>query len=118
MSIYVVIFITLVAALVASASQLLYKKGLKKEIGGMHDLLALARNKTVVAGGVGYISSLAIYLYAISQAPLSIVYPTFASSFIFVTLISVAVLKEKVGAMRIAGVALIFIGIGIIAITA
>jgi drug/metabolite transporter (DMT)-like permease len=117
LSIYLIIFITLVAALIASGSQFLYKKGIKNEIRGLGDILALAENRTVVLGGVGYVSSLVIYLYAISQAPLSVVYPTFASSFVFVTFISAALLKESVGRLRLAGVALIFIGIAVIALS-
>jgi drug/metabolite transporter (DMT)-like permease len=113
-----VIFITLVAALIASVSQLLYKNGIRRELVSVHDFLALATNRAVLLGGLGYVLSLVVYLYALQAAPLSVVYPIFASSFIFVSLISALVLKERIGKLRIAGVALVFIGISIIAVSA
>ena len=65
------------------------------------------------ADAVGFV----LYIAALSGGQLSIVYPVFASSFIFVTLISAAILKEKITAIRAVGVLLVFIGIGIVAIS-
>ena len=66
---------------------------------------------------MAYFVSLVIYLYALSNAQLSIVYPTFASTFIFVTLLSVVALKEKVTGKRAAGILMVFFGIVIIALS-
>ena len=120
MSIYLVIFITLVAALIASFSQIVFKRSMEKRINGIRDFFALFRKRNVILGFVGYFISLVIYLYALSgkNAPLSVVYPTFASTFIFISIISYFYLKEKFGAVRIAGILLVFAGIFIIAISA
>lgn len=118
MNIYLVIFITLIAAFIAAVSQLLYKKGMQKELRNVHDFIALAKNRTVVIGGIGYVSSLIVYLYSLSQAPLSIVYPTFASTFIFVMIISAFMLKEKINKLRFIGILLVFVGITVIAVSA
>ena len=71
----------------------------------------------VVIGVFGYFAGLAVYLFALSNAPLSVVYPIFASTFIFVALISFTLLKEKVSALRVAGVLVIFLGIFLVSLT-
>lgn len=111
MDVNLVIFITLIAALIASFSQLLFKRGTRRRMSSFMDLLRLAESKEAVVGGVGYLTSLAIYLFALSNAPLSIVYPIFASTFIFVALISFALLKEEMPARRVLGVLVVFAGI-------
>ena len=117
MNIYLVIFITLIAALIASAAQLLFKKGLHRKIEGLSDFFALLKKPTMLIGILGYGLSLAVYLYALKQAPLSFVYPTFASTFIFIFIISRVWLHEKFNAMRALGIALIFIGILVISLS-
>jgi uncharacterized membrane protein len=46
-----------------------------------------------------------------------VVYPTFASTFIFVALLSAVMLKERISALRAAGIVAIFIGISLVAVT-
>lgn len=117
LNIYLVIFITLVASLIASFGQLLYKKGLKTRHETISHTLKAIKDRNILMGVGAYFVSLVVYLYALSSAPLSVVYPTFASTFIFVTLISAVMLKEKISAVRALGVLVIFIGIAIIAVS-
>lgn len=117
MNIYLVIFLTLFAALISSLAQLIFKKALGSKLERKRDTLKLIRNRRIVVGVVIYFIALVVYLYALSEAPLSIVYPTFASTFIFIALISHFWLREKLPAMRIAGVLMIFLGIVIVAST-
>jgi multidrug transporter EmrE-like cation transporter len=117
MNIYLVIFITLIAALIASFSQTLYKKSMKSRLNGLRDVLKTFTKKPILIGLSGYGVSLIVYLYALSEAPLSVVYPTFASTFIFITILSVLVLKEKLNPKRVAGMGIIFFGILIIAMS-
>ncbi len=114
MNIYLVIFITLVAALIASFAQLAFKKSMHKRIDGIRDLLSMVKKPRMALGIIGYLASLGVYLYALKSAPLSFVYPTFASTFIFIFLISTFALKEQFSAKRALGIALVFIGIVII----
>ena len=116
MTIYEVILLTLLAALVSSLAQLIFKRSVTK-IDNFRHLMAHARNRGVLLGFVGYITAFALYLVALSGGELSIVYPVFASSFIFVTLISARVLRERITAVRAAGVLLVFIGIAIVAVS-
>jgi undecaprenyl phosphate-alpha-L-ara4N flippase subunit ArnE len=113
-----VIFLTLIAALIASFSQILYKKNLGKKLHGIGEILGLARNPMIWLGLFGYMASLVIYLFALMNAPLSVAFPIFASAFIFVTILSALLLKERITLIRALGIMLIFIGIAIVAISA
>jgi len=107
-----VIPITLLSAAIAAFAQYQYKKGAAKSV------IKMFKDKNTLAGGVLYALSLAIYLYALHATPvLSFVYPIFASTFIFVLLISMFVLKEKPSVRRIAGILLIIAGITLISFT-
>lgn len=117
MRIDLVIFITLIAALITSFSQLLFKKGIKKRLNSFKEIPGLIKNGLVVLGVLGYFAGLAVYLLALSNAPLSVVYPIFASTFIFVAAISFLLLKERASALRIAGVLVIFFGILLVSLT-
>lgn len=112
-----VIFITLVAALIASLSQLLFKRSMKAKLSSVGSIIRMFTRVNVMFGIAGYLASLGIYLYALSKADLSVVYPAFASSFIFTTILSHFVLKEKIGLIRVTGIALVFLGIATVAIT-
>ncbi len=118
MNIYLVIFLTLVAALFTSYSQLLFKRGLRKRLDSVADILNTLRNRTILLGLCGYAISFTLYLIALSTSELSVVFPIFASSFIFVTLISAYQLKERINILRVAGILLIFLGVVIVAFTA
>lgn len=112
-----IVVLTLAAAFIASISQLLFKRGIHGSM-TMKSVIRSIFKPGVLIGLFGYFISLVIYLYALSKGELSLVYPIFASSFIFTTLLSALVLKEKITAYRAIGVALVFIGITIIAISA
>ncbi len=75
-------------------------------------------NRNIILGLCGYAVSFTLYLIALQTSQLSVVFPIFASSFIFVTIISAIMLKERIGAYRILGVILIFVGITIVALSA
>jgi drug/metabolite transporter (DMT)-like permease len=112
-----VIFITLVAALIASLSQILYKKGLTKKLSSIKDFIFALKERNVLIGMVGYLISLVVYLYALANAPLSVVYPVFASTFIFVAIFSSIFLKEQHSKLRYVGILFVFAGIAIIAVS-
>jgi uncharacterized membrane protein len=116
MIIYEVILLTLVAALISSFAQFMFKRSIKK-IDSLFELVGLLRNKGVLIGLACYFASFLLYIKALSGGQLSIVFPIFASSFIFVTIISAVTLKEKVTLMRAVGVLVIFIGITLVAVS-
>lgn len=112
-----VIGVTLVAAILAATAQYTLKKSVPKFTFGLKGIKSLATNKGIWLGGIIYIAGLVIYLKALDSGQLSFVYPTFASTFVFVVLISHFLLKERIDAKRWVGLALIFLGIAIVALT-
>ncbi len=118
MIIYIIIFLTLFAALIASLSQIAFKASLGKSGLSVFKLIKkVFSDKMILLGLLGYAASLVIYLFALDHAPLSVVYPIFASSFIFVSLFSKFLLHEKISLIRYLGISIIFFGILIVAIS-
>ncbi len=113
-----IIGITLVAAMIAAVAQYLYKRGVKQFSFSIGEIMDVFKNRSILFGGVLYTLSLLVYLYALDNAPLiSFVYPVFASTFVFVLLISRLVFHERVNLHRIAGIAFIIVGIVVISLT-
>jgi drug/metabolite transporter (DMT)-like permease len=113
-----IIGITLVSAMIAAVAQYLYKRGIGKFSFNLREIAGEFRKKDILMGGALYIASLALYLYALDNAPLiSFVYPVFASTFVFVLLISRFVFGERINLHRVLGMVLIVIGIAVISLT-
>ena len=112
-----IIVITLIAAAFAAFAQYLFKRYVPAFDLKKHHIKQLFKNKGLWAGGVVYLVSLVIYLKALKTGELSFVYPTFASTFIFVSIISRYLLGEKFNRKRVFGILLIIIGITIVALT-
>ncbi len=117
MDILVVIALTLISAMIAAFAQYVFKSSIPKFKFSAKEVAGLARNKSVLFGLSAYVLSLAIYLVALHFGQLSYIYPVFASSFVFVFLISRYKLKEELTAMRMAGIALVVLGIVIVSLT-
>ena len=112
-----IILLTLIAAMIAAVSQYIMKSSVHKFSLNIKGGLSLFKNKGLVFGIVIYLLSLVFYLTALSSGQLSFVYPTFASTFIFVFLIAKFKLNENITNRRGVGLLLIIIGIIIIAMT-
>lgn len=118
MSIYIIIFLTLLAAAIVSVSQITFKKAVGNKQLSIVGVFRLAlKSKKIWVGTAGYVIGLVVYLYVLSKAPLSVVYPLFASSFIFVLALSGFVLKEHVSSRRLIGVVVVVFGIVLIALS-
>ncbi len=112
-----IVLLTLAAALAAAFAQYLFKRSLKAFRLNLKGIILLASNRGVILGGLISLASLAVYLLALGSGQLTFVYPTFASTFVFVLLISHFALKEKVTRARALGIILIIAGIAIVALT-
>jgi uncharacterized membrane protein len=111
LSVVEVIAVTVVSAAIVAGAQYLFKKGVPKFSASIAGILSLAHNRMVIAGIVVYVAGLLVYLVALGSEQLSFVYPAFSSTFIFVILISHFKLNERITTARLAGVALIIVGI-------
>ncbi len=112
-----VVAIVLVAAFMAAVAQYMFKKSVPKFDVSIGGLLSLLRNRLIIMGLAVYIASFAFYLYALRSSELSFVYPTFASVFVFVLIMSRFKLKEHITLHRALGVGIVILGILIVAFT-
>ncbi len=78
-------------------------------------LVAVFRNARLFAGVALYFLSAVFWLYGLSRVELSYAYPLLALNMILVTLGARWILKERVSALRWAGVGLIAVGIALVA---
>jgi multidrug transporter EmrE-like cation transporter len=69
------------------------------------------RNWRLLIGVVMYGVSTVIFIYALRLDELSVVYPLTSMSYVFVTLLSILYLNEKMNAWKILGVSLIIAGV-------
>lgn len=106
------IFVSLICALLGSLGQTFFKLGSAKITGS---LLSWITNWQVIIGLLLYSVSAVMFIVALKYGQLSILYPMIATSYIWVTLISALYLKEPVNIMNWAGVFLILVGIGLLA---
>ena len=111
------IVVTFIAAFFAALAQYFFKGAMPQFRFRLKELLGLFRNRGILYGIAVYFMGLGFYLYALRSGQLSFVYPVFSVTFIFVALISMSKFGERIGVRRIAGFALIIIGIAVIAVT-
>jgi drug/metabolite transporter (DMT)-like permease len=90
----------------AALGQMLFKTGAT----GRQSLLSFV-NGWIVLGLVAYAASTAMWIYALSRAPLSLVYPFTALTFVMVYLGGVWWFGEPTSARALAGVALVLAGL-------
>lgn len=112
-----ILLVTLFAAALAAISQYFMKKHVHKFPFHIKGALSLLKNRGVLMAACLYLISAFVYLYALSSGELDFVYPIFASTFVFVLVISAFKLKERMGVKRILGILFVVLGILIIALT-
>lgn len=87
------------------ANNLLLNKGLIKFV------LSSAKNLPLIIGCLLYFVAAIIFLIALKNGELSVLYPIIATSYFWVTLLSIFYLKEQVSYLKWMGIVVIFIGI-------
>lgn len=117
MDTFLIIIITFIAAFFAALAQYFFKGALPKFGFNLKEMLGLFRNRGIITGIIVYLIGLGFYLYALKSGELSFVYPVFSIIFVFVALIGMIKFKERLGLKRVLGLALIVIGIIVIAFT-
>ena len=114
LSVTYVVILTVIAAAIVAYAQYVFKKSVPKFKPNLSGVLSLAKNRMVVAGVLIYMIGLVFYLVALESEQLSLVYPAFSSTFIFVILISHFKLNERIGRRRLAGILMIILGIALV----
>jgi len=116
MEIIIVICFMVIFTIIGSFGSILLKKG----SGRFHldfstkGIINLLTNWNIIFGGLLYFLSLIGFIFLLRQQELSILYPLTSIGYIFVTLFSVWLLKERINAYKILGIALIIFGVWMI----
>lgn len=103
------------AALLA-CGQVLWKLGLRQRpLNRLGDLPGVLGNRLVFGGATIYVVATILWLYLLSRAKLSYVYPIQSLAYLFATVAAVTILGEQVSGTRIIGVLTIALGVFLIA---
>ena len=78
-------------------------------------ITAMFRNWFVLGGFVAYGISSLLYLFVLSRLDLSYAYPFVAINYVLVTVLAWLILKETVPAVRVVGLAIICLGVLVLA---
>jgi len=120
MSTHLVLALLLVAICLGASGQVLIKVGLTRLGAGASPLtvvLSLFSNAYVAGGFACYALSSVLYLLAVHRLALSYAYPMVALSYVVVALLAWRLLDERLPALRIAGLAVIMLGVVIMALS-
>ena len=75
------------------------------------NILKILKKPTLYIGGALYGLSALIFVFALKFGDLSILYPVVSLSYIWIALLSIYFLKEKMNLLKWSGIALIIIGV-------
>ncbi|OPX17684.1 hypothetical protein BXT86_05185 [candidate division WOR-3 bacterium 4484_100] len=110
---YKSILLFLLAAFMGALGQYLYKTGAEQSSG---NLILLVSNFRVLLGILCYLIIMVLFLFAFKLGgALTVLYPVYATTFIWALLIGFFFLGEKVTLVQIIGVLLIVLGVYLIA---
>jgi len=116
---FVLIFTPII---IAAIGQLILKTGMNqvgelffKKTNILGNFIKIFSNPMVILGLFFYFSSALVWLVVLSKEKLSFVYPLVAASYVITVFLSKVILKENVPPLRWLGLAVIVIGILLIA---
>ena len=106
---FVPVFLVLVSSLIGAVGTFLIKKGTNK-----HSFFVLLKSKFLWIGFIFYGVSTILYLWALSQEDLTIIYPLVSTAYIWTTIFSVKYLGEKMNDYKWLGLVGIILGVVLI----
>lgn len=112
----------LISVSLTTLAQLLLKAGASGPAfasaagGGLMDFaFAVLKSPAIIAGFAVYAASALLWLIVLKQVDVSVAYPFVALGFVAVMAVGAIAFGEPVGGMRIAGTALIALGVALVA---
>jgi len=110
----IAIFLIIFSTLITASGQFFLKKGADNL---QYEIMKIVSNYLLIIGLVLYAIGAVILIFALKNGELSVLYPIYSTSFVWVILISYFFLNEIINIWKIAGIILIiggvsFIGIG------
>lgn len=107
------VLLFLFAAMLGAIGQYLYKEGAQMVA---RNPVSWLTNWRIILGVICYIGVMSLFVYAFKiGGELTVLYPVYASTFIWAFFIGTFILKESINAYKIAGTLLIILGIFLIA---
>jgi multidrug transporter EmrE-like cation transporter len=101
-------FCIFVASLLGAAGQFLYKSGAGKATGGLASYLM---NPQLLGGMACYVGVMVLFITAFKlEGELSVIYPVYASTFIFAAIGAWFLYKEPIHIINVAGMGLLVSG--------
>jgi hypothetical protein len=111
---WISIVLFLVAAFLGAAGQFLYKSGTDRAVASGGQFLQFVANARILGGVVSYVLVMVCFVAAFRQggAP-SVLYPIYATTFIWAALIGLAAYQIPIKAVHVLGMALIVVGMSL-----
>ena len=108
-----IIGIMIVLAIVGAFGSLLLKKGAARFhiTFSIEGVIAILKNWHIMLGAVCYVFTMIVFIYLLKQQELSVLYPLTSLTYIFVTIFSVWILKERINMYKIIGISAIILGV-------
>ncbi|MFC1769017.1 EamA family transporter [Nanoarchaeota archaeon] len=103
--------VIIVASMIASAGALLIKEGAAKF---SLNPIKLLKDHLVIIGGFLYVISTVMFIFALRYGELSVLYPFASTTYIWVTILSMHFLNEKMNWEKWMGIVFIILGVSII----
>jgi multidrug transporter EmrE-like cation transporter len=98
--------------ILGAAAQILMKSGANQIV--HPGLVGLVTNLPLMAGYALYGLSTVLLVLALKDGELSLLYPVIALTYVWVTVLSIMVFHDRVNPFRMAGVAIIVIGVAVL----
>jgi drug/metabolite transporter (DMT)-like permease len=106
-------------AVLEATGQICLKLSANRNHHGTHPwgvIKASLQNHWMVCGVLCFLTQALLFTLALTKLPLSIAFPAGSMAFVFVALLSLLLLRERVGAYRWLGIALIFAGVVLVSV--
>jgi multidrug transporter EmrE-like cation transporter len=111
------VLLVVCCTIIGAAAQILIKKGagsLGSNPTMVQAALAMVLNPSLLAGFSMYGVSMVLLVLALRHGELSLLYPMFAMTYVWVTVLSVLVFHETMNVFKVAGIAVIIGGIAVL----
>ena len=101
--------------ILGAAAQIMMKKGADPSIHGMiPTIIRIFTDLNLFTGYALYGTSAVLLVLALRKGQLSMLYPVIALTFVWVAILSVVIFHESMSTMRMAGIATVVCGVGLL----
>jgi drug/metabolite transporter (DMT)-like permease len=111
------VLLVVCCTIIGAGAQILIKRG-ADALGGnptmVQAAMAMVLNPALLAGFSMYGVSMVLLVLALRHGELSLLYPMFAMTYVWVTILSVLVFHESMNVFKLAGIAIIIGGIAVL----